>query len=100
MRLEGVYRQGKIELKDIPDNLPDETRVVISVVPQHGFPNSHPYLSEAIELTALGIDVFHAADIRARLQAFAEDWDSPAMDIYNQYDANKANLNAVYELKL
>jgi len=26
------------------------------------------------------------------MAAFAEDWDSPEMDVYNNYDAAKANL--------
>lgn len=33
-----------------------------------------------------------AADLRARLSSFAEDWDSQEMSIYDNYDANKANL--------
>ena len=38
------------------------------------------------DLRELGIDEAQAADLRARLKAFAEDWESPEMDIYDNYD--------------
>jgi hypothetical protein len=45
-----------------------------------------------IDLRTLGIDETHAADLRARLTTFAEDRDSPEMDIYDESDAAKARL--------
>ncbi len=33
-----------------------------------------------------------AADLRARLKTFAEEWDSPEMDIYDDYDAARSQL--------
>jgi hypothetical protein len=48
--------------------------------------------SDSLDLRARGIDSVQAADLRARLSTFAEDWDSPEMDVYNNYDATKANL--------
>jgi len=30
--------------------------------------------------------------LRARLATFAEEWNAPEMDIYDNYDAAKANL--------
>lgn len=41
-----------------------------------------------VDLRTRGIDEAHAADLRAQLGTFAEDWDSPEMDIYDNYDAN------------
>jgi hypothetical protein len=38
-------------------------------------------------LADLGISEAQAAQLRARLQSFAEDWDSPEMEIYDHYDA-------------
>lgn len=29
-------------------------------------------------------------ELRARLESFAEEWDSPEMDAYNDYDAARA----------
>ena len=31
-----------------------------------------------------------AADLRTRLATFAEDWDRPEMDVYDDYDAAKS----------
>ena len=77
----GIYRDGKVELAEAPGNVPDETRVIIT------FLESGP-----IDLRARGIDETQAADLRARLKAFTEDWDSPEMDVYDDYDAAKAKL--------
>ena len=41
---------------------------------------------------ARGIDGMYAAELCARLAAFAEDWDTPEMDIYNDYDAVKVSM--------
>jgi len=43
----------------------------------------------ALDLQQRGIDEMQAADLRVRLSQFAEDWDSPEMDIYNDYDAHR-----------
>ena len=78
--VQGIYRDGKIELAEIPSELKGETPVVVT------------FLTDALDLRAYGIDEAHAAELRTRLATFAEDWDSPDMDIYNDYDANKAKL--------
>jgi hypothetical protein len=38
---------------------------------------------ETIDLAERGIDPAQAADLRHRLQTFAEDWDRPEMDVYD-----------------
>jgi hypothetical protein len=38
----------------------------------------------SIELHDRGIDAAQAADLRGRLQAFAEDWDRPEAGIYDE----------------
>lgn len=77
----GVYRDGQIILAEVPRNLPNETRVIVT------------FLAPAsIDLPERGIDVIQAADLRTRLRTFAEDWDTPEMDIYNDYEANKTAL--------
>jgi hypothetical protein len=45
-----------------------------------------------IDLRQRGIDEAQAAALRAQLATFAEDWDSPEMDVYNDYNAAKAKL--------
>ena len=79
--IEGVYRNGKIELVEAPSDVRDETRVIVTFLEPR-----------SIDLRARGIDEAQAAELRARLATFAEDWDSPEMDIYDDYDAAKANL--------
>lgn len=70
----GVYRDGKVELTQVPLDVPEGTRVMVT------FPET------SYDLRELGIDEAQAADLRARLRAFAEDWESPDMDIYDNYD--------------
>ena len=79
--IEGIYPDGKIELVEVPTDVSDETRVIVTFLePKH------------IDLRARRIDEEHAMDLRARLATFAEDWESPEMDIYDDYDVAKANL--------
>lgn len=77
----GVYRHGKIELAESPGDVPDETRVIVTFLE-----------SGQVDLRARGITEAQAAELRARLAPFAEDWDDPAMDAYDNYDAAKAGL--------
>ena len=79
--LEGIYRGGKIELPKMPRDVREGTPVIVTFLTPH-----------LIDLHARGIDQVQAADLRARLSTFAEDWDSPEMNIYDNYDANKSNL--------
>jgi len=79
--IEGLYHNGKIKLMEVPTEVRNETRVIVT------FLNLGP-----IDLRARGIDEAHAADLRGRLATFAEDWDSPEMDIYDDYDAAKAHI--------
>jgi hypothetical protein len=79
--IEGIYRDGKIELREAPTNIPDKTQVIVT------FLESGP-----IDLRMRGIDETQAADLRGRLSAFAEDWENPDMDVYDDYDAAKAKL--------
>lgn len=81
--IEGIYRDGKIELSEAPSEIRDETRVIVTFLQ-----------SRAIDLRACQIDEAQAAELRGRLATFAEDWESPEMDIYDDYDGAKANLPA------
>jgi hypothetical protein len=70
--VEGIYRQGKIELLETPPDV-TEARVVVTFLPSGG----------TIDLRARGIDEAEAAELRSRWGAAAEDWDRPEMDVYN-----------------
>jgi len=77
--IEGIYRDGKIELAGIPGDVHDRSRIIVTFL-EPSF----------VDLRARGIDESHAAELRARLATFAEDWDSPDMEVYDAYDAHKA----------
>lgn len=76
--VQGVYHNGKIELAEEPGEVRDKTRVIVTFLE----PN-------VIDLRAHGIDEAQAAELRAQLATFAKDWDSPEMDVYDDYDAAK-----------
>ena len=71
----GIYRKGQIELKEKPKNIEDETRVIVT------------FVTPDVDLRKHGIDKKQARLLREQLSAFAEDWDSPEMSIYDDYDA-------------
>jgi hypothetical protein len=70
--VEGVYRDGQIELLE-PAPSDTDARVIVT------------FLSDGrrVDLAEHGIDESTAADLRHRLTAFAEDWDRPEMDVYD-----------------
>lgn len=45
----------------------------------------------SIDLQSLGINREQAANLRARLQSFAEDWNCPEMDVYDALVMLKCN---------
>ena len=79
--IKGIYRAGKIELSETPNDICEGTRAIVTFLPPG-----------AVDLKEHGIDKTQAAELRARLACFAEDWESPEMDIYDNYDEEKAKL--------
>ncbi len=47
-----------------------------------------------VRLAEYGIDPAQAADLRARCAAFAGEWERPGMEVYDDYDAAKARIEA------
>ena len=71
--IEGTYRDGKVELAEMPP--PGVTgRVIVTFV-------SSPV--PAVDLADRGVNPEQAADLRHRLTTFAEDWQRPDMDAYD-----------------
>ncbi|HEX9545055.1 MAG TPA: hypothetical protein VF955_07710 [Pyrinomonadaceae bacterium] len=69
--IEGIFRNGKIELAEIPLDV-EEARVIVT------------FLSDrAVNLADLGIDEAQATNLSARLRAFADDWERPEMEAYD-----------------
>jgi hypothetical protein len=73
--VEGVFRDGKVELKEIPPDIA-QARVLVTFLPAEG----------PIDLRAFGISEGRAAQMRWGWGAAVEDWDDPAMDVYNDYE--------------
>ena len=72
--IDGIYRDGKVELLESPP-VPGNARVIVTFLPPPG----------EVALVAMGISQAEAAEMRARLSTFAEDWDRPEMDVYDEY---------------
>ena len=70
--IEGIYRDGQIELSEAPDDI-QEARVIVTFLTDAG----------AVDLRKRGIDESQAESLRGRLSAFAEDWERPEMEAYD-----------------
>lgn len=79
--IEGVYRDGKIELLKTPRDVSDDTPVIVTFL-----------ASNSINLRERGIDEEQTAVLRASLTSFVEDWESPEMNAYDNYDEAKSSL--------
>ena len=71
--VEGIYRNGKIELAD-PIIEAEGSRVIVTWVEPLG----------QTQLDSLGLDESQALDLRQRLSTFAEDWERPEMNVYDR----------------
>jgi len=78
--VEGIYRNGQVELAENPSNPTDGTRVILTFID-----------ANTIDLASQGIDKTQAETLRTSLAIFSEDWNSPEMSIYDNYDAAKAS---------
>ena len=70
--VEGVYRNGKVELIEPLDDA-EGARVIVTLVRSLG----------PVDLAERGIRQSQAGDLRHRLAAFAEDWVRPEMSVYD-----------------
>ena len=78
--VEGVYKDGKVELLEAV-SIEQQSRVLVTFLE-----------NSDISLSALGIGEDEAAELRQKMDMF-EDWNEPAMDIYNDYDNARSALN-------
>lgn len=72
--VEGVYRNGRVELIE-PIAEAEGSRVIVTWI--------QPSAS-SVDLRERGINESQAADLRRRLAPFAEDWDRPEMNAYDE----------------
>jgi hypothetical protein len=71
--VEGIFRNGRVELLESPIGV-DEARVVVTFLPGNA----------PVYLVAHGIDATRAGDLRSRLLSFAQDWERPEMNVYDE----------------
>ena len=71
--VEGIYRNGKVELVE-PLEEAEGSRVIVTWVQS----------AEPVDLRERGIGERQAANLRRRLTAFSEDWDRPEMAAYDE----------------
>ncbi len=76
--VEGIYRDGRIELKSLPSNVTNEAKLIVTFVD-----------ADVVDLADQGIDRSQSEILRNNLATFADDWNSPEMNIYDNYDVNK-----------
>lgn len=88
--VEGIYRNGAIGLIELPDRFIRQSTKELHVLVT--FLSAPAVESAEIDLRSRDIDETLAAELSARLQPFADAWSSPAMAIYDDYEANAANL--------
>lgn len=81
MTITGIYKNGVVELSEIPAAI-SQSPVLVTFLEQ-----------QEIDLQAHGISQEQAAELRASFATF-EDWNNPEMDIYNNYDASKSAFDA------
>ena len=80
--IEGIYRNGRVEFTEQPEDIPEGTSVIVTFMDS----------SNDIDLASQGIDREQAKTLRSNLATFSEDWNSEEMSIYDNYDAAKADL--------
>lgn len=70
--VEGIYRNGKVELLEAAPAVA-ESRVIVTFLSGNG----------SVDLAARQIGPQQAASLRARLKPFESDWQRPEMDAYD-----------------
>jgi hypothetical protein len=67
--VEGVYRDGEVELLERSDGI-DEAQVIVTFLPK----------GQPLSFTPVEI-----AELRGKLAAWEEDWNAPGMEAYDDY---------------
>jgi hydrogenase maturation factor len=80
LTVEGIYKDGKIELLETVSKV-KQSKVLITFLE-----------SSDIDLRTLGISQEEASELREKFATF-EDWNDPALDVYNDYDNAKSALD-------
>ncbi len=80
VNIAGIYRNGRVELKETPQDMSEDTQVIVTFLNEN-----------EIDLQSRDINKEDASELLSRLAPFTEDWNSPEMDVYDNYDTAKSN---------
>ena len=80
LTVEGIYKEGKIELLETVSKV-KQSKVLVTFLENND-----------IALDTLGINQEEASELRGKFAAF-EDWNDPALDVYNDYENAKSILD-------
>ncbi len=82
LTVEGIYKDGKIELLETVSEV-KQAKVLITFLENND-----------VDLQTLGIGQEEASELREKFETF-EDWNDPALDVYNDYDNAKSALDRI-----
>jgi hypothetical protein len=83
LSVEGIFRNGKVELLEKPENV-QEARVIVTFLPLAMGPEGGPtFTPEEI------------AELRGKLAAWEEDWNAPGMEAYDDYETRRRGSGPV-----
>jgi hypothetical protein len=71
LTVKGTYKDGKVELSEHPDIT--QSQVLVTFLE-----------TNEVDLSSRGMNETQAADLRARLKIFAEDWERPEASVYDE----------------
>jgi hypothetical protein len=81
--VEGIFRNGKVELIENPVNV-QEARVIVTFLPMPLDPDGSPRFTPE-----------EVAELRGKLAAWEEDWNAPGMEEYDDYEARRRGSGPV-----
>ncbi len=81
--IEGIFRNGRIELSHAPENT-DDARVIVTFLPEPSTLANDPKFTAE-----------EAADLRGKLAAWEEDWNAPGMEAYDDYETRRRGSGPV-----
>ena len=81
--VEGIFRNGKVELLEEPANV-IESRVIVTFLPVTMGPDVSPAFTHE-----------EVADLSGKLAAWEEDWNAPGMEAYDDYETRRCGSGPV-----
>jgi hypothetical protein len=80
--VEGIYRDGRIELTEQPEKAVEGTRVIVTFLK-----------SEEIDPESQGMNQTEADTLQAGSASSAKGWSNPEMSVYDDYNAARATTH-------